>query len=178
MKHSQNSGKSQKKKEDLSSDEACSCPEKICVDGAAKTGVDPTANGKNHRFDARNYWESQKFAISGLRMIIRNERNFRTQVFTACAVILMGLFFEITHQDWVALFVVMAIVLVVEAFNSVVEAICDTITKDFRLNIQYAKDVSAGAVMVSAIVSLLAGVIIFSPYIWEFLQKILDRPVM
>lgn len=141
--------------------EACSCPEHICVQG------DDGSNSKNHRFDAKNYWESQRYAFQGLRLILKNERNFRIQVLSACAVIAAGLLFGISHRDWVTLFVVMAIVLVAEAFNSVIEAICDTISKDYRITIKYAKDVSAGAVMVSAIVSLIAGVIIFSPYIWE-----------
>ncbi|MDD3661568.1 MAG: diacylglycerol kinase family protein [Candidatus Dojkabacteria bacterium] len=141
--------------------EACSCPEQICVQG------DGGSNSKNHRFDAKNYWESQRYAFQGLRLILKNERNFRIQVLSAFAVIAAGLLFGISHRDWVTLFVVMAIVLVSEAFNSVIEAICDTISKDYRITIQYAKDVSAGAVMVSAIVSLIAGVIIFSPYVWE-----------
>ena len=146
------------------SEKECSCPENICVH--------TLDNGKNHKYDARNYLESQRFAISGLRLIIQNERNFRIQLVVALGVIAAGLLFQISHRDWVALFVVIAVVLVAEAFNSVVEAICDTIAKDYRLNVKYAKDVSAGAVLVSAIVSLIAGVIIFSPYVWELAMDV------
>ena len=156
----------EKKSKTIPEGEVCSAPENICVD---------VENGKNHQYDARNYFESQRFAFSGLKLILRNERNFRIQVVSAIGVVVAGLLFNISHQDWVALFVVIAIVLVTEAFNSVVEAICDTISKDYRINIKYAKDVSAGAVMVSAIVSLVAGVIIFSPYIWELLTGLVHR---
>lgn len=152
----------------------CSCPENICVPEGT-TEKPASQNGKNHKFDARNYFESQKFALEGLKLIVLNERNFRTQLVAATGAVIAGLLFNITHQDWVALFVVIAIVLVAEAFNSVVEAICDTISKDYRLNIKYAKDVSAGAVLVSATVSLLAGIIIFSPYIWQLLITLLSK---
>lgn len=143
----------------------CSTPENICVDVEGE-GID---NGKNNQYEAKNYWQSQRYAFTGLKLILVNERNFRIQMVLACLVIMAGLFFNISHQDWVALFVVMAIVLVTEAFNSVIEAVCDTISKDYRINIKYAKDVSAGAVMVSAAVSLVAGVLIFSPYIWQWI---------
>ena len=147
--------------------EVCSTPENICMP------QDELEEGKNHKYDAKNYWESQKFAFSGLQLILKNERNFRIQLVMAVLVIAAGFLLGISHQDWVALFVVMGIVFVTEAFNSVVEAICDTISKDYRINIKYAKDVSAGAVLIGAIVSLAAGVIIFSPYVWELLMDLL-----
>jgi len=153
--------------------EECSCPENICVSNEHRQkGTSDPDNSKNHKFDARNYFESQKYAIQGIRLIIRNERNFRIQLVAAIGSVVAGFLFHISHQEWVALFVVIALVLVAESFNSVVEAICDTITRDYRINVKYAKDVSAGAVFVSACVSLVAGVIIFSPYVWNLLVSV------
>lgn len=148
----------------------CSCPENICMHVA-----EDQQNGKNHKFDAKNYIESQRFALTGIKLIITNERNFRIQLLVAVAVILLGLLLNIAHQDWVALFVVIAIVLVAEAFNSVIEAICDTVSKDYKVNIKYAKDVSAGAVLVSAAVSLIAGILIFLPYLWSWIQQLTQQ---
>lgn len=126
-------------------------------------------NGKNRKYYAKNYFQSQQFALEGLKLIIINERNFRIQLVFAVLVICVGLVLNVSHQDWVALALVIALVLVTEVFNSVVEAICDTISKEYRINIKYAKDVSAGAVLLSAILSVIAGVVIFSPYIWDLL---------
>lgn len=163
--------------------EKCSCPENICalngeeadetVNAGANTKIPVPASHKNHYYEARNYFESQKFALQGIQLIVLNERNFRIQLLAAAGAVLLGLFFGISHVDWVALFVVIAIVLVAEAFNSVIEAICDTISHDYRINVKYAKDVSAGAVLVSAVVSLIAGVIIFYPYIWNALGTLI-----
>lgn len=147
--------------------EVCSNPENICMNPEK-------LSDKNKKFDAKNYWESQLYAISGLQLIVKNERNFRYQLVFSILVVIAGFVFRISHADWVAVAVVIAIVLVSEAFNSVVEAICDTISKDYRINIRYAKDVSAGAVLVSALVAVFAGILIFLPYVWEAVERILN----
>lgn len=165
-KNKKNSGsRSQGSIQDQQQVESCSNPENICIEDLG--------DQKNHKYDAKNYWESQKFAFSGLKLILRNERNFRIQLFMSVCAVIVGLILGISHRDWVALVIVISLVLISEAFNSVVEAVCDTISQDYRINIKYAKDVSAGAVMVSAIVSLIAGIFIFTPYLWEIAQNLL-----
>lgn len=136
-------------------------------DSFSKLHPEQKTNGKNHKYDAKNYFQSQQYALEGLKLIFINERNFRIQLVFTVLVICLGFMLNVSHQDWVALALVIALVLVTEALNSVVEAICDTISKEYRINIKYAKDVSAGAVLLSAILSIVAGVIIFSPYIWD-----------
>ena len=121
------------------------------------------------------FTESQNHAIKGIRLIIKNERNFRIQLVVAVLVITAGLILQISHRDWIAVGFLIALVLVTEAFNSVIEAVCDTISKEYRLNIKYAKDVSAGAVLVSAILSAGLGLIIFVPYIIPYIQQVLNR---
>ncbi|HAM96353.1 TPA: hypothetical protein DCP76_00930, partial [Patescibacteria group bacterium] len=58
---------------------------------------------------------------------------------------------------------------------SVIEALSDTISQEFRVNIKYAKDVSAGCVLVSAIASVVLGIIIFVPYLIPVLEELLTR---
>jgi len=60
-----------------------------------------------------------------------------------------------------------------EVLNSAIEALCDTVSQDFKVNIKYAKDVSAGAVLISALVSIITGLIVFLPYIMEVVKNIL-----
>jgi undecaprenol kinase len=118
-----------------------------------------------------SFKESQRHAIKGIKLIIKNERNFRIQLLVALIVIIIGLLLNITHMDWIAVGFLIALVLVTEAFNSVIEAVCDTISKEYRLNIKYAKDVSAGAVLVSTFLSIALGLVIFLPYIIDIIEK-------
>jgi len=122
---------------------------------------------KNHYYQNVSFDKSLKHAWSGFKLIFRDERNFRRDLVIAVCVILLGILFKISHFEWVAISLVISAVLVSEALNSVIEAICDTISCDFKLNIKYAKDVSAGAVLVSAIVSVITGLLVFIPYILE-----------
>lgn len=142
----------------------CSTPENICVDNGE--------DGKNHKYDAKNYWESQKFALQGIKHIIKNERNFRIQFVIATLVVVGGLLLDISYEHWISLFLLISLVLITEAFNSVIEAVCDTISKEYRVNIKYAKDVAAGAVLISAFVSAVSGVLILGPYIAELLRTL------
>jgi len=116
--------------------------------------------------------KSQRHAIEGVISIIKNERNFRIQLVVAVCVILLSIILDISHSDWVAVGFLIALVLISEAFNSVIEAVCDTVSQEYKVNIKYAKDVSAGAVLVSAILSFVLGLIIFLPYILDFFVHI------
>ena len=124
---------------------------------------------------SKTYFESQKHAIHGLISIIKNERNFRIQLVVAVFVVLLGILLEISHTAWIAVGFLIALVLIAEAFNSVIEALSDTISQEFRVNIKYAKDVSAGCVLVSAIASVVLGIIIFVPYLMPVLEELLTR---
>lgn len=119
-----------------------------------------------------NFFSSLKIALKGLYLIIKNERNFRIQLFTAFIIGILGLLLHFSHQDWVSIGLLVAMVLISEAFNSSIEALSDTISQEFRVNIKYAKDVSAGAVLISAATSVIAGAIIIIPYILEYLRSV------
>jgi diacylglycerol kinase len=118
--------------------------------------------------------QSSKHAIKGIWTILKNERNFRIQIVVAILVVTISLVLQISHSDWIAVGFLIALVLISEAFNSVIEAVCDTVSKEYRVNIKYAKDVSAGAVLVSAFLSVSLGLIIFLPYILPLLEEFFE----
>ncbi len=127
-------------------------------------------NGKNPTYKPRNHFQSQLYAITGLKLILKNERNFRLHLLFASLVIIGGFILGLSHDDWISVSLVIGLVLISEAFNSVIEALSDTISHEYRVNIKYAKDVSAGAVLISAFVSIVAGLIIFFPYVVRFVE--------
>lgn len=128
---------------------------------------------KNHKYQAESFFKSQGYARNGLKLILKNERNFRRELIVAFIVIIAGLLFRISHFEWIAISLVISIVLISEAINSAIEALCDAVSQDFKINIKYAKDVSAGAVWLSAFVSLITGIIVFLPYIIECIKQML-----
>lgn len=123
---------------------------------------------KNSNNNGKNFFSSFGNAINGLRLIVRYERNFRVFLVVAFLVVMLGFFFKISYIDWIAINLVISMVLISEAINSAVEALCDTVSDEYRMKIKYVKDVTAGAVLVSSVVSFITGLIIFIPYIVEF----------
>jgi diacylglycerol kinase len=104
-------------------------------------------------------------AFRGLFNLIKTERNFRVQLLIFFLVILLGFFFQITSSEWIFIILSSIIVLSLEALNSSVEKLSDTITIEDNPKIKWIKDVSAAAVIIGAIGSAIVGCIIFIPYI-------------
>lgn len=125
---------------------------------------------KNSNFKAENFFKSQGYARNGLRLIFKNERNFKIHLSIAILVIIAGFVLKISYQDWIAVSLVISMVLISETMNSAVEAVCDTISQEYKVNIKYAKDVSAGAVLLSVLVSIITGIIVFTPYILKIFR--------
>ena len=125
---------------------------------------------KNSNFKAENFFKSQGYARNGLRLIFKNERNFKIHLSIAILVIIAGFVLKISYQDWIAVSLVISMVLISETMNSAVEAVCDTISQEYKVNIKYAKDVSAGAVLLSVFVSIITGIIVFTPYILKIFR--------
>ena len=64
-----------------------------------------------------------------------------------------------------------------QALNTAVEKLCDFAQKNQNRYIRFVKDVAAGAVLLSAVGALLAGVfILFRPELWRLLWGILGHP--
>ena len=124
------------------------------------------------RYVIKKHLKSQKYAWRGLFEIIRNQMNFQIELFMASMAVLGGILFGINPTEWMILCFTIMLVLISEAFNSSVEAMCDALSKEDNENIRYAKDVAAGAVLLSAILAIIIGTIIFTPYIYVSLMQI------
>lgn len=110
-------------------------------------------------------FRSFRFAWSGIRYCVKTQPNFRVHLIILSLVVVAGFCFNINNAEWLALVVCGMIVLILEMINTALEYLCDTITTDFHPAIKVIKDVSAGAVLVSAAGSVVVGFIIFLPKI-------------
>lgn len=111
------------------------------------------------------FLRSLRFAINGIYHFFRRERNGQIQGVIALLVIVAGLFFGITHTEWLALLLCTGLVISLEMLNSAIERICNMYTTEFHPAIKIIKDVAAAAVLWSALISFVVGLIIFIPHI-------------
>jgi diacylglycerol kinase (ATP) len=80
-------------------------------------------------------------------------------------VIIMGFVFNISITEWCICIILFGLVISLELINTAIETVVDMITLDKNEKAKKAKDISASAVLVSAIVSAVIGLIIFIPKI-------------
>ena len=107
------------------------------------------------------------FALEGIWGEFKKGGNFRIQVFMGVAATILGFIFKISEQEWFSLILVIASVLILELINTAVEAIVDMISPEIQEKAKIAKDVSAGAVLVSSIAAVFVGAILFLPKIFQ-----------
>lgn len=105
------------------------------------------------------------FAFYGLFLFFKMERNGKIQLALALLVIACGIALQITSHEWIYILLCIAAVLSLEMLNSVLEKLCDVICADFNPSIKIIKDVSAGAVLLTSIISAVIAAIIFLPKI-------------
>lgn len=117
---------------------------------------------KKTKWTTKNFFESFKCALNGIKYGLSSQRNLWIQSVIAIIAILLGIFFKISNLEWVVLSLTIAFVLFAELVNTAIETTVDLITEEFSEKAKFAKDVSAGAVLISAINSVVVGLIIFA----------------
>jgi len=113
---------------------------------------------------------SFNFAFRGLAILIRDEHNARIHLLAAVTAITAGILLNISSTEWILLSLVIGLVFVAELINSAVEALSDVVRHEFDEGIRKAKDYSAAAVLLSALISVITGAIIFLPRIIRLLS--------
>jgi len=104
-------------------------------------------------------------AFRGVLLMVKSERNFQIETFAFFINLFLIFYLKLTATDAALIIIVCSGVLAAEIFNTAVERICDIIQPEFDKRIGFIKDISAGAVILMAIVSVIVG---FSVY-WKYL---------
>ena len=125
---------------------------------------------EKERFSLTKRIKSFTYAFRGIIFSIKNEHNIRIHFFLLTFAIIIAVVFKINYLEWCLLFIVMAMVLAAELFNSAIEKLADIVNPDWNKKVMLLKDYSAGAVLVSAIVSIVVGCLIFIPKIIHVLE--------
>jgi diacylglycerol kinase (ATP) len=119
-------------------------------------------------------------AYRGLIYAVRTQRNMRFHVIVATVVLIGSLFLGVSKLELAALVLVIVVVFTTEMFNTALEFAVDLATKEYHPLAKLAKDVSAGAVLVSSVGAVLVGYLILAdnlgPLSLETLDTIRRKP--
>src|SRR5688572_10365929 len=114
----------------------------------------------------KSFLKSFQFAARGLRMAFADERNLRIHTGVALTVIVAGIYFQITTQEWCILILCIGIVFGFELLNSAIENLTDLVSPQYQPLAGKVKDISAGAVLIVSVMALVIGLLIFCKYLY------------
>ena len=130
----------------------------------------------DEKFQSRSFslaerLKSFRYAFRGLVELLRHEHNARVHLFILIVVLTTGIIIKDRGSEWMAILFVSGLVFVSECFNTAVEYLSDQITDEKNENIRRAKDVAAAGVLISAVIAVVTGIIIFLPEIFRLIRK-------
>ena len=129
----------------------------------------------------RSIIDSFNYAVSGIILSIKSEKNMKIHYIIALAVLGLSLLFDFTRLEFLILLFAISLVLTLEMINTAIEKTVDMITKDYHPNARIAKDISAGAVLIAATNSVIVGYLLFFDRLSQFsavvLVKIKKSPI-
>jgi len=115
---------------------------------------------------------SFSYALKGLAVVFRSELNARIHTAIALLVVAMGIVFGISRIEWIIIILCIGIVFAAEILNTSIERLVDIVSPQISEKAGMVKDIAAGAVLVSAVVSVIAGFLIFMPYLTQTFYRL------
>ena len=118
----------------------------------------------------RSRLKSFRYAFDGWWFVIRTQKNAWIHTLVSVVVVIMGLWLELHRRDWAILILTISIVWAAEFFNTALEAMVDLYSPEKNHLARVGKDVGAAAVLIAAGASILVGLLILGPPLWEKIQ--------
>lgn len=123
-------------------------------------------SSSQNKFSIKKRLQSFIYAFNGIGYMFRTQHNSWIHLIAAIAVIIMGYIYKVSLVEWCLLIFAIGLVFTTEMINTSIEKFVDICSPDFNKKAGKAKDVAAGAVLVTAIVSVAIGLMIFLPKIF------------
>ena len=125
---------------------------------------------KNAKIILKDRIRSLNYALRGIKLMVTSQHNAQIHLIATSIVCLLGIMFGITRSEWCWIVIAVIVVWTAEALNTALEFLCDVTSIEFHPLIEKAKDLAAGAVLISAIGSLIIGLLVFGPYLIMFMK--------
>ena len=114
------------------------------------------------KFKSQGLGNTFRNAAQGLRLVLKSERNIRIHAIVAVIVLMLAQVLGFSTVKFCILLLTISSVMVTEMLNTGIEFALDSIFKNkYSRLVGMAKDISAGAVMLATVVSVIIGIILF-----------------
>ena len=118
------------------------------------------------KFKSQGFRGTFRNARKGFRLVLKSEMNIIIHVTIACFVLIFAYLLGFSALEFCAVLFAIAIVIITEMLNTAIEFTLDSIYHNkYSKMVGMAKDISAGAVMLASIISILVGIILFGKHL-------------
>jgi diacylglycerol kinase (ATP) len=123
---------------------------------------------------ASNLFVSFEYAWGGVVYAFQTQRNFRIHLLVGTVAIALGVFLNLNRVEIAIISLTIGAVLTMELLNTAIESVVDlTVKQTYHELAKIAKDCAAGAVLVSALASVLVAGSLLLPPLLKFIEATL-----
>lgn len=113
---------------------------------------------------------SLRHALSGIIYSITRHQNVRIHLVVGTLAVIAGVLLNLTSVEMIIILFTITLVITAEMVNTAIESVVDLVTSSYRLEAKIAKDVAAGMVLTTALLSVIVGTVIFLPHLLQSLN--------
>jgi len=133
------------------------------------SGMEIKKLSEKKRFSIVARAKSFTYGFNGIKVLFKTTHNFWIHTVCAFMVILLGFLLKVSLIEWAILVLTIGFVLVIESINTAIEIDINLTSPNYHPYARDTKDVACGAVLISAITSVIIALIIFLPKIINIL---------
>lgn len=121
----------------------------------------------------KNWFESLNCAIEGILYTARTQKHMRYHFIIAIVLLLVSLILHLPLLEFMIFAIAIIMLLTAEMINTAIEEVVNLVEEKYNIRAKAAKDVSAGAVLISAVALLMVAYYIFSRYFYRSAELVL-----
>ncbi len=113
-------------------------------------------------------------AFEGVAYALRTQPNTRIHLGILGVIVIAGLVLGLGLTEWALIALAAGLVFVAELLNTGIETVVDLASPDLHPLAKAAKDVAAGAVLVSALTAVAVGLLVLGPPLWAMIAQVFE----
>ena len=121
----------------------------------------------------KNVEQALKNATNGIMLAAKGEKSIHREFGITIVILILAAIFKISKIELILVIFAIALVIVTEMINTAIELCIDIYTDKFNMYAKKAKDIAAGAVVISIVFAGFIGTFVFYDKVMEVLDKIL-----
>ena len=110
------------------------------------------------------------YAFNGLKVLLLTQPHAQLHALSTIAVLALGKILHLRRWEWVAILLCIAMVWMAEALNTALEFLADEVSLEKRDRIGKAKDIAAGGVLITALISIAVAGLVFFNHLAHYLR--------